>query len=123
MLDAAPGGKSNSALAAALKYSPLERGKALTEPKIQISANDLLPPKEMKNDRRYIHYMGSFTTPPCSESVDWFLLKNPLRVPATDILEFMKFAGDEQTLAMNARPIQPLGDRRIFEGPYTLKNQ
>ncbi|KAG0563279.1 hypothetical protein KC19_8G018400 [Ceratodon purpureus] len=117
MLDASADAFSNGALAAALRYSPLEHGKTLTVPNVQVSANDLLPLKETKNDRRYIHYMGSFTTPPCTESVDWFLLEKPLRVPTTEVLEFMKFVGDEQTLALNARPIQPLGAREIFEGP------
>ncbi|CAK9235559.1 unnamed protein product [Sphagnum troendelagicum] len=108
----------NKALAAALRYSPLEHGKVLTVPNVQLSAAFLLPPRRKSDGRRgYMHYRGSLTTPPCSEIVDWFLLEKPLRVPTSQIMEFMKYVGDEHTLAFNSRPLQPLGGRDIFRGP------
>lgn len=120
MLDSRPGAKPNGTLAAALQYSPLKHGKpTLTVPKdLQVTAADLLPPPATKNNiRRYVHYSGSLTTPPCNESIDWFLLETPLTVSTYEVLDFLKFVGDDQTLALNARPIQPLGGRPISEGP------
>lgn len=39
----------------------------------------LLP--EPRNDHRpYFHYIGSLTTPPCSEGIDWFVMANTVQV-------------------------------------------
>ena len=82
---------------------PLE--KNLTEPGSgQIDLNQLLP-----EDRRYYTYMGSLTTPPCSEGVQWIVLKQPA------VVSYDQLAVLSRLYPMNARPIQRVGDRLIKE--------
>jgi carbonic anhydrase len=66
-----------------------------------INPNGLLPAK-----RSYYRYAGSLTTPPCSETVDWLLLTDPIQVADADIGRF------QQLYPMNARPVQKT-DRRF----------
>jgi carbonic anhydrase len=66
-----------------------------------IDPNGLLPPR-----RNYFRYSGSLTTPPCSETVDWLVLTDPIQVADADIARFAKL------YPMNARPVQKL-DRRF----------
>mgnify|MGYP001792848453 CR=1 FL=1 len=68
---------------------------------------DLL--KLLPDDRRYITYMGSLTTPPCAEIVEWVLLSTPLQVADADIASFAKL------YPMNARPVQPTNRRFVLQ--------
>jgi carbonic anhydrase len=54
------------------------------------------------------HYSGSLTTPPCSEGVQWFVIKTPTRASREQINAFTE-AYDH-----NNRPVQPLNDRNIY---------
>ena len=56
--------------------------------------------------RSYYRYAGSLTTPPCSETVEWLVLHQSLRVAKSDIDAFAKL------FPMNARPVQK--DNRRF---------
>lgn len=82
---------------------PLEKHEAQAAPGT-IDLNKLLP-----EDRRYYTYMGSLSTPPCSEGVLWMVLKTPVSVSADQIAIF------SQLYPMNARPVQPLAGRLIKE--------
>ena len=55
----------------------------------------------------YYHWTGSLTTPPCSEGVEWYMLKEPIQVSATQIEKFLAVVGH------NARPVQPLQQRTV----------
>jgi carbonic anhydrase len=72
-------------------------GEAMIDPQ------DLLP----EDTAHYYHYIGSLTTPPCSENVQWYLLKNTQTVSAEQLVHFRKFYVD------NERPTQPLNERFI----------
>ena len=69
---------------------------------ITIDAANLLP-----NDRKYVSYAGSLTTPPCSEGVSWNLLLEPIELSSEQIATF------ESLYPYNARPIQSLNGRSI----------
>ena len=82
---------------------PLEKGEELRAG-TKIDLAQLLP-----SDRRYYTYMGSLTTPPCSEGVLWMVLKQPVQVSPEQLSIF------SQLYPMNARPIQQGGGRLIKE--------
>lgn len=58
-------------------------------------------------DRGYLRYMGSFTTPPCTEGVLWLVLRSPGELSAAQIAAF------RAVLDGNNRPVQPLNGRAI----------
>lgn len=60
-------------------------------------------------DRRYYTYMGSLTTPPCSEGVRWVVMRHPVTVAPEQIELFARI------YPMNARPVQAAGGRRILQ--------
>ena len=57
----------------------------------------------------YYAFDGSLTTPPCSENVRWFVLKNPVEASEAQLKQF------EARYAHNIRPTQPLNGRVIEE--------
>jgi carbonic anhydrase len=82
---------------------PLERGDANpAREALELAA--LLP-----NDRRYYTYMGSLTTPPCSEGVQWIVMRTPQSLTAEQIAIFSRI------YPMNARPLQSAAGRRILQ--------
>ena len=82
---------------------PLEAG-ATTNPAAPLDIARLLP-----TDRSYYTYMGSLTTPPCSENVLWMVFKQPVMVTPDQIAVFSRL------YKHNARPIQPNNGRLIKE--------
>ena len=70
---------------------------------IRVDPQDLLP----ADTAHYYHYVGSLTTPPCSENVQWYLLKTPQTASKSQIEAFRKYYTD------NERPVQELYDRKI----------
>lgn len=70
---------------------------------VEIDPKDLLP----QDAAHYYHYVGSLTTPPCSENVQWYLLKEPKSASKEQIEHFRKFYVD------NERPVQELHDRVV----------
>jgi carbonic anhydrase len=85
------------------KSLPKSEGKevALKSP---IDLNALLP-----SDRAAYRYLGSLTTPPCSEGVKWIVMKSSVTMTTKQIAAFKKL------FPMNARPLQPINARSIVE--------
>lgn len=67
-----------------------------------INAYGLLPAELM-----YYTYNGSLTTPPCSEIVNWIVLKTPIQISSSQLEKFIHI------LHNNNRPVQPLHGRQI----------
>jgi carbonic anhydrase len=82
---------------------PLERNEEAAA-RTPLELTDLLPA-----DRRYYTYMGSLTTPPCSEGVQWIVMRQPVTVTPEQIEIFARI------YPMNARPVQQLAGRRIIQ--------
>ena len=83
----------------------------LTTPDVHYSAEDLLPHPLS----RYFNYPGSLTTPPCSETVDWYVMKEPISVSEEQVEEFRQLLSDTSPdgASFNNRPLQDLGDRTV----------
>ena len=93
-------GKPNATFAKIAATMPAHHGEPV-KAAAGIDPNKLLPARHS-----YYRYEGSLTTPPCSEVVNWLLLREPIHVAQKDIDAFAKL------FPMNARPVQKI-DRRF----------
>jgi carbonic anhydrase len=85
-------------------HIPKEKEKAVDVTGVSLNVNDLLPA-----DHGYFIFAGSLTTPPCSEGVTWYVLKNQSSLSAEQLAAFGKI------YPLNARPIQASNNREILE--------
>lgn len=83
-------------------YMPLDAGDRVRMPRELLNMNELLPA-----DQRYYQFMGSLTTPPCSEGVLWLVLKKPMQISKGQYKLFT------QLYPNNARPVQPVNGRAV----------
>jgi carbonic anhydrase len=97
-------GTPNPFIAALWPHLPLESGREVSLPEVMVDLNGLLP-----ETRSYFAYMGSLTTPPCTEGVLWLVMKTPVTVASEQVGIFGKL------YSMNARPVQPANGRLIKE--------
>ncbi len=72
----------------------------------RINIEKLLP-----NSTDYYRFSGSLTTPPCSEGVNWIVLKNPITISITQLENFKSVLKQFP----NNRPIQETNGRVIVE--------
>jgi carbonic anhydrase len=86
-------------------YMPMEKNKPQQPPGVMFTPSRLLP-----DFRNYTSFMGSLTTPPCTEGVLWLVMQQPVQVSDAQIRMFRRLYTN------NARPVQPIGDRLIKEG-------
>lgn len=85
-------------------HMPLDVNDRVRLPADLLDLNALLP-----QDQRYYQFMGSLTTPPCTEGVLWMVLKQPMSVSREQLKLFA------QLFPMNARPVQALNGRVVRE--------
>jgi carbonic anhydrase len=83
---------------------PLERNLVVQPPTDTIDLAAFLPA-----NHDYYTYMGSLTTPPCTEGVLWIVLKQPVPISADQLAIFARLYRN------NTRPVQPANDRLIKE--------
>lgn len=70
---------------------------------VDIDLNKLLPV-----DKSYYHYLGSLTTPPLTENVEWYLFKEKVEISKEQIMRFKKYYNH------NYRDVQKLNNRKIL---------
>lgn len=95
-------GVANALINKVWTYMPLDTGDRVRLPAGLIDMNELLP-----KDQRYYQFMGSLTTPPCTEGVLWLVLKQPTPVSQEQLKLF------SQLFPNNARPVQPVNGRAV----------
>jgi carbonic anhydrase len=78
------------------KQGETEKIKELVNP------GGLLP-----GNRSYWTYMGSLTTPPCTEGVRWFVMKQPITLSQTQLMKYTWM------FHVNTRPFQDANGRKI----------
>jgi carbonic anhydrase len=96
-------GSQNAELDKLWRQLPEKAGEQKTLADTSLSAANLLP-----QDRSYAHFNGSLTTPPCSENVNWFVIREPLQASAEQISRISTIMGH------NARPVQNLNKRFVL---------
>lgn len=97
-------GSENNAYAPVWENLPAEKGELETISGVNVNAVDLLP-----GNRSYYRYNGSFTTPPCTEGVRWFVLDNSIELSRAQIDAF------KAIYSHNNRPIQALNQRKFAD--------
>jgi carbonic anhydrase len=95
-------GAANQLIDKVWTYMPLDAGDKVRMPQNLLNLNELLPA-----DQRYYQFMGSLTTPPCSEGVLWMVMKQPTTISRAQIKLF------SQLYPNNARPVQPVNARPV----------
>ena len=88
-------GPENPAVQTLWNHIPLERGETT------VSSGAFNPVSLLPAKRGYYNYMGSLTTPPCTEGVLWMVMQTPITLSAQQLATFARL------YAHNARPIQP----------------
>jgi carbonic anhydrase len=94
-------GEHNPVIEGIWQNAPVAGGEKMVET-VLISSADLLP-----ESLDYYKYDGSLTTPPCSEGVQWHVLKDPIELSQAQLTAF------QTVFPVNARPIQNLNGRTI----------
>ena len=64
----------------------------------------------LPTERSFYTYSGSLTTPPCSETVTWLVMKTPMTVSKAQVDKFSKLFK-----TVTNRPVQALNGRMIIE--------
>jgi carbonic anhydrase len=93
-------GKQNPMVQKIWDVMPNEVNVEKRIPELQINVEKLLP-----KDRSFYRYTGSLTTPPCSEGVEWIVMRETIALSPNQISRF------QQAFPQNARPIQPMNQR------------
>ena len=104
----------NPAVQFALNLVPESAGQEQSANQQSMQLASLLPQQHSNGHRPYIHYVGSLTTPPCSEAVQWFVFADIVTLPGSQVERFQQFA-DRANLGVraNARPLQPQNSRPL----------
>ena len=98
-------GANNSFIQKVWTRMPLDTNDRVQLPDDLLNLNELLP-----TDQRYYQFMGSLTTPPCTEGVLWQVIKQPVTLGPDQLKLFTKL------FPMNARPVQAINGRLVREG-------
>ena len=100
-------GIENKTLAPLWRVLPKEKTAEAIPIKESVDLRALQPA-----DHKLFYYKGSLTTPPCTEVVEWVVLKKSIEMSIEQIQAF------KQIFHKNNRPVQPLNNRDILLGTF-----
>ena len=96
-------GKQNALVETLWQHLPKQKEIEASPKGVSVDPAVLIPP-----NHSYFTYVGSLTTPPCSEGVRWLVLKSPQTLSKQEIAIFSaRYPND-------ARPLQKLNGREIL---------
>jgi carbonic anhydrase len=98
-------GPENANFRTLIANLPAAKGEAIFRPEVRLDLALQLPA-----DSASYRYLGSFTTPPCTEDVEWLVLRGTAKASGAQIATFV------DRLNHNNRPLQPLNGRAIVLG-------
>ena len=96
-------GKDNAAIKTLWANLPPKEGVEYLPEKVSFNPGSMLP-----KDLGFYNYEGSLTTPPCTEGVQFYILKKPMDISKDQVGKF--------PFKLNARPVQNLNGRKISAG-------
>ena len=97
-------GQENPLLKRLMPLIPARADGDHSHPDVAVNASTLLPAT-----LSYFRYAGSVTAAPCTEGVEWIVMKQPLQLSADQLTHY------RQRFADNARGVQPLHQRTVLE--------
>jgi carbonic anhydrase len=97
-------GAANAAVQQLWDHMPKSESKEIEIAGVEVNPSALLP-----HELSYYEYTGSITAPPCTEGVEWFVLKTPIEISADQIKAFAELYPHD------VRPLQPLNGRMVKE--------
>jgi len=100
LMDAGPGSANFDIFLASIPAV----GETRAIPDFQTDLAKILP----EDLEHKYHYTGSLTTPPCTENVEWIVLKTHTSISAEQLATFRKYYQG------NNRPLQPLNGRKLM---------
>jgi len=68
---------------------------------------------------KFFHYQGSLTTPPCTETVHWYVMETPTQVSRAAISRFKSFFPKPH----NNRPVQELNGRPVVKSAASISDE
>jgi carbonic anhydrase len=98
-------GGNNPAFTPLLSDLPKEKGARKDDPSVTVDLAKLLP-----ENRTYLAYDGSLTTPPCTEGIRWYVLQTPGGVTGEQMGAFVSLPH----MTPSNRPAQPLAGRKVL---------
>ncbi|HBH62523.1 MAG TPA: carbonic anhydrase [Nitrospiraceae bacterium] len=98
-------GKANSSIEEIWKLMPAEAGKTNTASDVRVNVMNMLPA-----NKDYYRFNGSLTTPPCTEGVRWFVMKNPVSASKEQIEKYSHTMHHDTN-----RPVQPIHARPVLK--------
>ncbi|NQY22160.1 MAG: carbonic anhydrase family protein [Campylobacteraceae bacterium] len=98
-------GDENKVLKKIFSKLPLKKNSTISLKLSAIDIRDLMP-----INREYYKFIGSLTTPPCTQGVKWNVLKTPINISTEQIKQFFNIFGHS-----NNRIIQNSNHRVIYK--------